>query len=122
MSIDFHFFVDLLTRWPVLWVLAGGAVFGMGLSQLIKQTWLQFGSTTVSAQRYRVSVRWLAALTTYGFTMGLWHSTLSHTGIEEWVCAGWGLFQPVLYDALRALVAVRWPDFAAKWGSNASLN
>jgi hypothetical protein len=121
MNIDPVFIVELIKRWPWLWVLAAGSVFGLGLTQLIKQSWLTFGNVAaVSRERYKLGVRWLAALTTYLFSLGIWHSVLDHGALEEWICAGWALVQPLLYDAIRALVATRWPDFAAKWGNHAS--
>ena len=120
MSIDPGFIVELLKHQPWIWILLTGSVFGVGLTQLIKQTWLSLGDVSaVSSERYKIGVRWLAALTTYGFTLGLWHSVLSHGALEEIICAGWALFQPLLYDGIRALVATRWPDFAAKWGNHA---
>ena len=122
---DFHFdpheLLEALAHWPVLWVLGAGLSFGTAATQIIKKTWLAFMTKPVSVQRYRISVRWLSALTTYGFTLGLWHSVLSHGGLEEWVCAGTGLMSPLVYQGVKALVATRWPDFAHHWGDNGSL-
>lgn len=121
MTIDFHWLADLLIRWPVLWVMVLAAVFGTALTQLVKQSYLAACLyKPPSPPLYRLAVRWLSAALTYAFALGLWHTILSHSGAEEWVCAGWGLTQPLLYDATRALVATRWPDFAAKWGSHAN--
>ena len=119
MTIDFHWIADFLIRWPVLWVLLLAALFGTGLTLLIKQSYL----TAVmhkppNPPLYRLLIRWLSGGLTTMFSVGLWHTILTHSGAEEWVCAGWGLSQPLLYDATRALVATRWPDFAAKWGSH----
>jgi hypothetical protein len=105
---------QLAVQFPVILVLLGGIVFGSGLTQLIKRTylaWQPLSDKPVSKERYRASLRWLAALSTYAFTMGLWHTMLEHTGAEEVVSIGTAFCSPLVYDCGRALIAWKFPGF-----------
>jgi hypothetical protein len=123
---DFHLdpreALNALAQWPVLWVLMGGMLAGVSATQFLKLGWLAFGDTTkITERRFALSVRTFSALTTYLFTLGLWHSQMGHGGLEEWACGVWGIGAPVVFDASRALVATRWPEFAAHWGAKETL-
>jgi hypothetical protein len=111
---------DFLVRFPVIAVLAAGVLFGTGFTQLIKKTylvWMPIAKEPVSDARYRLTVRWLSALSTYAFSLWLWHEFLDHTGGEEVLCAGTAFLSPLLYDWTRALIAWKFPSLVARWGS-----
>lgn len=105
--------MGLLVQFPVLAVLLGGFLFGSGFTQMIKRTYIAYrplGGEPVSQNRFRVSVRWLATLSTYLFTVELWHTFLEHNGAEEVVSIGTAFSSPVIYDCGRALIAWKFPD------------
>ena len=108
--------LELITRFPVILVILLGQLFGAGFTQLVKKTYLAWTSEPVSDARYKISVRWLSVLSTYFFTVLLWHGMLAHQGAEEIICAGLGFISPLVYDGTRAMIAWKWPQFAAKWG------
>ena len=123
---DFHVpdikeLFGLLKQYPVILVLLCGMLFGTGLTQGIKKSyliWMPIASKPVSYARYKLSVRWLAALSTYAFTLWSWHVFIGHSGAEELVSAGWALFSPLVYDGLRAVLAWKYPDLAKHLGSS----
>ena len=118
-----HELLEALTRLPILWVLGGGMLAGVSSTQFLKQGWLAFGDTTrVTERRFAFGVRSFSASSTWLFTLGLWHNELKHGGLEEWVCAGWGIASPVVYDGLRAAVSWKFPEFAAHWGAPDSVS
>lgn len=123
IHIDWRDLVTTLVKLPVLWVLIAGMSFGVSCTQLVKQTYLQFGATMnpVSVARYNLTTRWMAALFTYLFTVLIWHDVLAHQGAEEVICIGWGLLSPVVYDALKALFKWKYPEWTAHWGDNGTL-
>lgn len=121
---DFHIpslgeLADFLVRFPVLAVLLAGLVFGLAFTQLIKKTYVVYrplGDPPVSEARYLLTVRWLSALSTYCFTVWLWHGWLEHSGGEEVLCVGTAILSPLIYDAVRALIAWKFPALTANWG------
>ena len=118
-----HELLETLVRLPVLWVLGAGMVFGLGATQFLKLGWLAFGNTqAVTERRFTFSIRAFSAGATWLFSLGIWHSVLSHGGLEEWICAGWGIASPIVYDSLRALVAWQFPGFASHWGGPDTVN
>jgi hypothetical protein len=115
---DLHEILDALARFPVVVVVAAGMLFGGGFTQLVKKTYLAFAGGTVSVARYRITVRWLAALSTYSFTIILWHETLGHSGYEQIVAIGSGAAAPLCYDLLKAGLKWKWPQLTAGWGDD----
>lgn len=118
---DLREIANLLAQFPILMVLLGGMVVGNGFTQIIKKTYLAFrplGGHDVTDARYRISIRWLAAISTYGFTLWLWHGLLKAEGPAEVVSIGTAFASPLLYDVLRALVGWKFPEFAKRWGTD----
>ena len=113
---DLHEILDALARFPVIVVLVAGLFFGGGFTQLVKKTYLAVDAGAVSAARYRISVRWLAAVSTYAFTILLWHQIIGHSGYEEIVCIGTGFAAPLSYDLLKAGLKWKWPQLTQGWG------
>jgi hypothetical protein len=106
-------------QFPVVAVLVAGVLFGTGLTQLVKKTYLVYmpiAKVQVSIERYTVTTRWLSVLSTYCFSLWLWHAYLQHTGGEEVLCLGTAFLSPLLYDWTRALVAWKFPALTANWG------
>jgi len=116
---DLHEIMEIVLRFPVLLVATLGQVFGGSFTQIVKKTYLAWANgSRVSEPRYRASVRWLSVLSTYFFTVVLWHQSLPHTGYEEIASVGLGFLSPLLYDLTKMLVRWKFPDFAASWGDN----
>ena len=85
LHIDWQELLSAFVRLPVLWVLLAGMAFGTALTQLLKSTYLAFlGASVLTAEvsrhRYEISVKWLSALSTYAFTLLLWHAMFRHSG------------------------------------------
>ena len=109
---------SLMAQFPAILVLMGGVVFGSGLTQLVKKTYVAFQPVPqVSPARFKASVRWLSALCTYLFTVALWHGMLPHQGSEEVIAMGTAFCSPLVYDGARALIAWKFPLFAQHWGA-----
>jgi hypothetical protein len=121
---DFEFHPDqwlrMLQQYPVLQVLLGGAIGGTCFTQLVKKSAAAFAPLAISDRRYRVSVLWLSVLSTFSTTNWLWLGIIhdTGTGLRHVVSIIAGVSSPFSYDGMRALVAWKFPEFAAKWGSN----
>ena len=114
--------LQIIQDHPVILVLFGGLVGGSAFTQVIKITYLAMVDPlhAVSVQRYRASSMWLAILATFFFTNRLWEFLIGqlHTGFRHVVAVIAAFAAPFVYKGLKALVATRWPNFAASWGDN----
>lgn len=119
MDIDPKQWFEIAIHNPIILVLLGGLLFGIGFTQLIKKTWLAFGDTTkVSPRRYDVSVMWLSVASTFLSTHTLWLAVIpvdTH-GLNRAVSIIAGFGSPKIYDWARALIAWKFPALAAKLG------
>lgn len=116
---DFGDLLALFMRLPTLGVLAAGLFFGAGFTQFIKKAFLDLNHDRlwpISEARFRLSVRALAACSTYAFTLHLWHILLPHTGAEEIVSIGTAFSAPLIYDGTRAMIAWKYPGIVRHWG------
>jgi hypothetical protein len=108
----------LLARFPMLLVVVLGQAFGGAFTQTVKKTYLAFQPQAVNRHRYRISVWWLAVISTYLFTVILWHQVVGHSGAEEIISIGFGLLSPPMYNLTRRIVQWKFPLLASKWGGN----
>jgi hypothetical protein len=128
---DFEFHPDqwlaILRGNPVLLVLLGGMIGGTAFTQTAKLFYLAFpsvlglaGSGSVSEARYNFSITVLASMATFAITDWLWlviiHDT--GTGLRHPVSLVAAVACPYAYKGVKALVAWKFPAFAAKWGDN----
>jgi hypothetical protein len=115
-----HEIADFLVQFPVIAVLLAGVLFGTGFTQMVKKTYAASQSAAmnpVSEARFRISIRWLSVVSTFAFSLWLWHEFLMHTGGEEVLCAGTAFLSPLIYDWTRALIAWKFPSLVASWGA-----
>jgi hypothetical protein len=123
---DFHLpeikeIYAFLIQYPVLAVLVGGMVFGAGLTQIVKKTYLAYmpiASSPVSVGRYKATVRVLSCLSTFLFSHWLWDTFLTHQPGDTALCAGDAVLSPLVYDGARALIGWKFPEFAKRWGAD----
>jgi hypothetical protein len=109
----------LFLHFPTFAVLVGGLVFGAGFTQFIKKAFLDLyydRPWPVTERRFKLTVRVLAASSTYAFTLSLWHGLLAHTGAEEVVSVGTAFSAPLVYDGTRAMIAWKFPQLVRHWG------
>ncbi len=123
---DFHIdidrWADIIHRFPVLLVIGVGLLAGVGLTQIAKQGYLAFAVKRMSLARYRFCVNTLAAASTAIATYWCWRCVvpLESKGLGHLVAATTGVCAPLVYKGVKAIVAVKWPDFAAKWGDGSA--
>jgi hypothetical protein len=124
--VEFEFHPDQWLRiaqeHPVILVLIGGALGGSALTQAVKLTylaWCQGMHPQITDARFRNSVMWLAILSTFLFTNELWENLIGEhgSGLRHVVSVTSGISAPLTYKTVRALVAWKFPGFAAKWFS-----
>src|SRR5271167_534780 len=74
MDFDFNLgkWLGILANYPVISVLFCGLLIGTGFTQIIKKTWLAFGTATISTKRYNASLAWLSAASTFLGTHTMW--------------------------------------------------
>jgi hypothetical protein len=122
MEFEFHpqQWLDILAHYPWFVPLLGGPLTGAAFTQLIKKTYLAFYPMPVSDARYTASVRWLAVVSTYGFTQLLWPFFVNHepTGLGHLVSAISGVCAPSSYTLTKAAIAWKFPDLAKRLGDD----
>lgn len=121
MDFEPSHWLEILRNNPVLVVMLGGLVGGNAITQTVKLTYLAwFKVAAVDMDRYRVSVMWLAVLTTFLLTNRLWEAFIGgkDTGLRHVAGLIVALASPWVYRVVKAGVAWKWPDFAAKWGDH----
>jgi len=122
MGFEFHpdQWLRIMSDYPVLLVLLAGLVGGAGVTQLVKRTYLGFvaAADRVSEPRYRVSVMWLAVLSTGLLTGRIWDMMIGdhHTGLHHAVAVVAGVSAPYVYRITKAVVGWKFPAFAKAWG------
>jgi len=113
--------LEILHNNPVLLVIVGGMVGGNAATQTVKLTYLAwFKVDAVEMDRYRISVMWLAVLTTFLLTNRLWEAFIGEkgTGLRHVAALIAALASPYVYRGAKAAVAWKFPEWAAKWGDH----
>ena len=122
MEIDFGHWLEIYKNNPVLLVLTGGMVGGSAVTQAVKATYLAWitKASAVSVTRYRNTCMWLAILLTFYLTNRFWMLYIGDngTGLRHMACSISAFASPFVYKGVKALISVKWPNFAAKWGDN----
>lgn len=120
---DFHpsQWVQVFRDNPVLMILLGGTVGGVALTQTLKLIWFTL-EIDVGKRWYNLGVVIFATGSTYIFTDQLWlgFNLTTGTGLRHIVSLISAIAAPYTYKGTKALVATRWPNFAAKWGDRAN--
>ena len=113
--------LEILKHNPVLVVMLGGLIGGNAITQTVKLTYLAwFKVEAVDMARYRVSVMWLAVLTTFLLTNRLWEMFIGErdTGLRHVSGLIVALASPWVYRGVKAGVAWKFPEWTARWGDH----
>lgn len=125
MEFEFHpsDWLAILQQEPVILVLLGGMIGGIALTQTAKLTWYTF-NIEVGVRPYRLGATIFATVATFTITDYLWSELglTTGTGLKHVTSFISAIAAPYTYKAAKALVATRWPNFAAKWGDSTNGN
>jgi hypothetical protein len=115
---DADHWLSILHREPVVLILMAGLLAGSGLAQTVKKLYLGYFPKGISDARYRATMNVLAIACTYLITLALWREVIptDGSGLERVSSLASALCAPLAYKLTKALVAWKFPDFAAKWG------
>ena len=118
---DIEKLIAFVTRFPFIIALVLGQFCGTAITQTVKKTYLSYvgvewTAKPVNAARYRASVRWLAVLMVYGFTVLWWKAINGPSGLANIASIGAAVLSPFVYSGAKIVVGWKFPALAKSWG------